>query len=77
VIKIPRKFVEKEDVILKKKLIATSSNSPQILNYLKDSKANRIGSVLCSYRLIAAHFPNRPDLHLRQGVIHSALQAFH
>jgi hypothetical protein len=31
-------------------------NSPWILNYSKDSKSNWIGSVLCSYRLIATFF---------------------
>jgi hypothetical protein len=55
-------------------IIATSSDSPRILNYSEDSKLNRNGLVLCSFMLIATNFPNRPELHLRQGVIHSALQ---
>jgi hypothetical protein len=58
-------------------VIATSSDSQRILNYLQDSKPNQIGTYLCPSRLIATYFPNLPELHFRQGVIHSALQTLH
>jgi hypothetical protein len=32
---------------------------------------------LCSNRLITTLFPNRPELHFGQGVLHSDLQCFH
>jgi hypothetical protein len=71
--KLWRKKVQFETTFV----ITTSSDSPQILNYSKDFKSNRIGSVLCSYKLIATHFSNQPELHLRYGAIHSALQTLH
>jgi hypothetical protein len=32
---------------------------------------------LCSYRLIATFFPNRPEIQFVQGVQHGDLQSFH
>jgi hypothetical protein len=32
---------------------------------------------LCSYRLIATIFPNRPELHFGQEVLHGDLQSLH
>jgi hypothetical protein len=41
--KILGKFVEEEDEIWNNFVIATSSDSPHILNYSKDSESNQVG----------------------------------
>jgi hypothetical protein len=69
--------VKKEGVIWNNFCNCNSSDSLRILNYSQDSRPNRIGTDLCPYRLIATLFPNQPELHFRQGVIHSALQILH
>jgi hypothetical protein len=58
-------------------VITTYSYCPRILNYLKDSQSNQNELSLCSIMVIATHFPNRPELHLKQGLIHSIFQILH
>jgi hypothetical protein len=53
-------------------MLATSSKSPHILNYSKDSRKTDLNE-LWSDRLIEILIPNAPELHFGQGLLHGYL----
>jgi hypothetical protein len=57
-------------------MLATSSKSPLILNYSKDSRKTDLKE-LWSDRLIEILIPNAPELHFGQGLLHSDIHRLH
>jgi hypothetical protein len=55
--------------------LATSSNSPRILNYLNDSRKTNLAE-LWSDRLLETLIANPSKLHFGQEVLHGDLQGF-
>jgi hypothetical protein len=54
-------------------MLSTSSKSPRILNYSKDSKKTDLKE-LWSDKSIEICIPNAPELHFGQGLLHGDLQ---
>jgi hypothetical protein len=54
-------------------MLSTSSKSPRILNYSKDSKKTDLKE-LWSDKSIEICIPNAPELHFGQGLLHGDIQ---
>jgi hypothetical protein len=68
-----RKFVRKEDIIWNNFCNWNFFWFSTDFELFERFQVNQNGFSLCKLMLIAIHFSNRPELNLRQGVIHSDL----